>query len=144
MPHLAALATLLTGCSDQTDPHGEVASLGPFRAAATCGACHPQHFEEWKSSMHAFGGVDPVMIAAAVACLPIFFTGHLIARWEGGLFFFYYLAYMAYLVMDATEHRAEADFAAVMLLFVMPLTLLTLLICSFRAWRERSRAADSL
>ena len=25
----------------------------------------------------------PVMIAVAVACLPVFFTGHLIARWEG-------------------------------------------------------------
>ncbi len=27
----------------------------------------------------------PVMIAAAVACLPIFFNGHAIYRWEGGL-----------------------------------------------------------
>ena len=29
----------------------------------------------------------PVMVAVAVACLPIFFTGHVIARWEGWLFF---------------------------------------------------------
>jgi len=27
----------------------------------------------------------PVMLAVAVACLPIFFTGHLIARWRGAL-----------------------------------------------------------
>ena len=26
----------------------------------------------------------PIMIATAVACLPIFFTGHSISRWEGG------------------------------------------------------------
>jgi len=26
------------------------------------------------------------MIAAAVACLPIFYIGHRISRWEGGLF----------------------------------------------------------
>jgi cation:H+ antiporter len=29
----------------------------------------------------------PVKIAAPIACLPIFFTSHTIARWEGGLFF---------------------------------------------------------
>jgi len=32
----------------------------------------------------------PVMIGAAIACLPIFFTGNRIARWEGALFFAYY------------------------------------------------------
>jgi cation:H+ antiporter len=41
----------------------------------------------------------PVMIAVAVACLPIFFTGHMIARWEGVLFLAYYLAYTSYLLM---------------------------------------------
>jgi len=28
----------------------------------------------------------PVMIASAVACMPIFYIGHKISRWEGGLF----------------------------------------------------------
>jgi len=81
----------------------------------------------------------PIMIAAAAACLPIFFTGHRIARWEGGLFFFYFLAYMAYLVLDSTAHAASEHFALVLLVFVMPLTLLTLILCSFRAWREGRR-----
>ncbi|MBZ0268156.1 hypothetical protein K8I85_08365, partial [bacterium] len=27
--------------------------------------CHPQHFAEWVTSMHAFGSVDPVMLASA-------------------------------------------------------------------------------
>ena len=31
----------------------------------------------------------PIMVAVAVACLPTFFTGHLIARWEGFLFLAY-------------------------------------------------------
>jgi cation:H+ antiporter len=31
-----------------------------------------------------------VMLAVALACLPIFATGHVIARWEGALFFGYY------------------------------------------------------
>ena len=80
----------------------------------------------------------PIMLATAVACLPIFFTGHLIARWEGGLFFFYYLAYMTYLVMDSTGHAASEDFELVMGTFVIPLTLVTLFVCSFRSWRERA------
>jgi cation:H+ antiporter len=28
----------------------------------------------------------PVMVAVSLACLPIFFTGSMIARWEGALF----------------------------------------------------------
>ena len=39
----------------------------------------------------------PVMIAVAIVCLPIFFTGQRIARWESGLFLGYYAAYTLYL-----------------------------------------------
>ena len=45
----------------------------------------------------------PVMLAVAGACLPIFFTGHLIARWEGWLFFGYYVAYTLFLVWPASS-----------------------------------------
>ena len=38
-----------------------------------------------------------VMIAVALACLPVFMTGREIARWEGGVFLLYYAAYVAYL-----------------------------------------------
>lgn len=69
----------------------------------------------------------PVMIAVAIACLPIFFN-NLIERWEGGLFLAYYIAYTSYLFLNATQHSALSTFSAVMLWFVLPLTLLTLLI----------------
>ena len=49
----------------------------------------------------------PIMIAVAVACLPVFFTGHVIARWEGGLFLAYYLAYTAYLILAATNEAVS-------------------------------------
>ena len=75
----------------------------------------------------------PVMIAAAVACLPIFFTGNFIARWEGGLFFLYYLAYTAYLVLDAMKHEFSRTLAGVMVVFVMPLTVMTLLVTVYRS-----------
>jgi cation:H+ antiporter len=68
----------------------------------------------------------PVMVAVALACLPIFFTGNLIARWEGVLFFGYYILYTIYLLLSSTQHDALPAFSNVMLLFVLPLTAVTL------------------
>jgi cation:H+ antiporter len=79
----------------------------------------------------------PVMIAAAAACLPIFFTGHSIARWEGALFLFYYVAYAAFLILKATEHDALPAFSGVMAAFVLPLTAATLAVLAYRAMRQR-------
>jgi cation:H+ antiporter len=78
----------------------------------------------------------PVMIAVAVACLPVFFTGGVIARWEGALFFGYYVAYAAYLVLDSTGHDALPAYSAVMLQFVLPLTIVTLLVLLLHALRR--------
>ncbi len=83
----------------------------------------------------------PVMLTVMVACLPIFFTGYLIARWEGLLFLGYYLAYTAYLILNATQHAVLPLFNMVMLLFVLPLTAITLLVLAFRAWRAQSVSA---
>jgi cation:H+ antiporter len=79
----------------------------------------------------------PVMIAVAVACLPIFFTGYTIARWEGWLFLGYYVAYTAYLLLDATGHDALPAFSGVLGLFVLPLTAVTLLVLVTRAARTQ-------
>ena len=76
----------------------------------------------------------PVMVAVAVACLPIFFTGHLIARWEGALFLTYYAVYSAYLILDAAGHDAQAGFSMVMGGFVLPLTVITLIVLTWRHW----------
>ena len=76
----------------------------------------------------------PVMIATAVACLPIFFTGQVVARWEGALFLGYYGAYMGYLFLAATQHDALPAFSTAMWTFVVPLTVLTLLGASLREW----------
>jgi len=78
----------------------------------------------------------PVMLAVAVACLPVLFTGHLIARWEGAVFLGYYVAYTAYLVLNAQQHDALEDVTLVMRTVVIPLTVLTL---AAVAWRELKR-----
>lgn len=68
----------------------------------------------------------PVMLAVAIACLPIFYTGNRISRWEGMLFISYYVAYSAYLGLDAVGHDQLGMFSNMMLLFVIPLTVITL------------------
>ncbi|MFN8823174.1 MAG: calcium/sodium antiporter [Betaproteobacteria bacterium] len=68
-----------------------------------------------------------VMLAVAIACLPVFFTGREIARWEGAVFLGYYAAYVAYLILAAQQHDALPAFSNVMLVFVIPLTLATLI-----------------
>ncbi|MGF1614079.1 MAG: calcium/sodium antiporter [Gammaproteobacteria bacterium] len=74
-----------------------------------------------------------VMIGAAIACLPIFFTGNRIARWEGALFFGYYLAYLTYLILEAMHHPALPGFNLALLGFVLPLTVVTLTVSVWRA-----------
>lgn len=83
----------------------------------------------------ALGFDIPVMIAVAVACLPVFFTDHLIARWEGVLFLFYYGAYTAYLILAAAQHEALRGFNLLMIYFVIPITVLTLGVLAVRARR---------
>lgn len=79
----------------------------------------------------------PVMIAVAVACLPVFLHGHRISRWEGALFLGYYLAYTLYLILAATHHQTLPVFSTVMLGFVLPLTTVTLGVLLLRALREQ-------
>ncbi|BEE17801.1 sodium:calcium antiporter [Aeromonas enteropelogenes] len=77
----------------------------------------------------------PVMIAVALACLPIFFTGYTIARWEGALFLAYYIAYTVWLVLHATASPMQGSFMEAMTGFVLPLTAVTLAVLAARAWR---------
>ena len=73
-----------------------------------------------------------VMIAVAVACLPIFLTGREIARWEGGVFVAYYAAYVTYLILAAQDHDALEEYSGVMMGFVLPLTVVTLVVVLLR------------
>lgn len=80
----------------------------------------------------------PVMMAASVACLPIFVRGLEVARWEGAIFFGYYVAYTLYLLLNAAHHAALPYFSGVMLWFVIPLTAVTVLTILFRERRMAS------
>jgi cation:H+ antiporter len=84
-----------------------------------------------------FGFDLPVMVAAALVCLPVFFTGGVISRWEGVVLLGYYLAYTAYLVLAANDHDALGVFSSTMLWFVLPLTVLTLTVTTLQSFRKR-------
>ncbi len=68
----------------------------------------------------------PLMIAAAVVLLPLAFTGSVIRRWEGALLLTLYLVYLVYTVLIAAENPLRQGFSTVMLWFVAPLVVLTL------------------
>ena len=82
------------------------------------------HFDAW------------VMLAVALACLPIFISGREIARWEGVVFLLYYAAYTAYLILASQAHDALQQFSVVMLYFVVPLTVITMAVSLFKHRRE--------
>lgn len=83
----------------------------------------------------------PVMIAVAVACLPIFFAGNLISRGNGIAFLGFYVAYLAYLILTATDHEGLGTLRTAMVYFILPLTALTLIFITVREFKRRKLKA---
>lgn len=78
----------------------------------------------------------PVMIAVAVACLPVFYVGHIISRWNGAMLFAYYLAYTASFAIAETAPGFYRTFSFVMFGIIVPLTVVTLLTGVVRTIRQ--------
>jgi len=76
-----------------------------------------------------------VMLAVAIACLPVF-ASRQIARWEGAVFVIYYIAYTTYLVLAAQQHDALHTYSAVMMSFVIPITIVTLLVVLLQSSKQ--------
>lgn len=86
----------------------------------------------------------PVMLVVAIACLPVFFTGHVISRWEGVFFLFYFMAYSTWLILDATGHQFRRSFAELMSIFILPITGVTLVLVLLRSMRNsRKRISEA-
>ncbi|MCA9175462.1 MAG: calcium/sodium antiporter [Planctomycetales bacterium] len=84
----------------------------------------------------------PVMLAVAAVCLPIFYTGMSVARWEGALFLGYYAAYVLYLILQANEHDALDTYSTILFGYLAPLTLLTLGGLAARSWMRPNPPAS--
>lgn len=62
----------------------------------------------------------PILLAAVVLLTAFAFTGLVIARWEGALFFVLYLVYVSYLVLDSIGSEAAPIIGSIMVWFVLP------------------------
>ena len=80
-----------------------------------------------------------VLIAASLLCIPVFYTGFRIARWEGGLFLFFYFSYLFYLYLSNTGHAWLDEFTYIMIYFIFPVVGLALIIVTALEWKKRFR-----
>lgn len=80
----------------------------------------------------------PIMVLIALVCLPLFFTGGVFSRPEGGLFLGYYAAYTLFLILAASQHAALPHFSNIMFYFVVPITLVIIIINAAREFSGRN------
>ncbi len=85
----------------------------------------------------------PLMVATAVACLPIFYTGLTVDRREGIMLLAFYVAYIVYLLLVAQDAPAAATYGNVLVFGVVPITGLVLGSLALRTWRS-GRLAGAL
>ena len=81
-----------------------------------------------------------VMVAVSLACLPVFMLGREIGRRRGLMFLGFYVAYVTYLILGAQQHDALDEFSAVMISFVLPITIVTLVAMVIRDQKKRDAA----
>ncbi len=78
----------------------------------------------------------PVMLAATFVLVPIVWRGFKIERWEGALFIGFYALYVAFLVLDASDHSAAGALGTAALI-VAPLVVLGFSVTGAQAWSRR-------
>ncbi len=82
----------------------------------------------------------PVMVAVAVACLPIFANGYVLNRWEGIAFLVAYAGYLTWLVLDATDHVSRDAYGDVAVFLVAPIVTVTIATLWYRGRSNGSAA----
>jgi len=87
--------------------------------------------------MAAFG--IPVMAVVCFSCLPVFFAGGAIRRWEGALFLFYFVVYLTYLVLSELKDARILTLRQALIWYVAPLTVVTLAVSVTQEIRSRRR-----
>jgi len=118
---------------------GNVVGSNIFNILAVLGLSSAVSPEGIQVSSAALNFDIPVMIAVAISCFPIFYTGKSIARWEAILFLGYYAAYSIYLILDSSKHDQLPIFNFVMISFVIPITILTLIVTTVRSYQAKRK-----
>ncbi len=61
---VVVFAILLAACGGTDDPlSGPTMTIEQLQDPGTCKTCHPKHYQQWASSMHAYASDDPVFLA---------------------------------------------------------------------------------
>lgn len=79
----------------------------------------------------------PVMLAVAVLCLPVFYSGYRVTRVEGLLLLALYLAYGLHIISFTTGMPLADTLEKLMIHFVLPLLAVFLAFGTVRAWRRQ-------
>jgi cation:H+ antiporter len=66
----------------------------------------------------------------------MFARGYALRRWEGVMFLAFYAAYLTWLVLDSTDHAIRDEYAVGILGFMLPLSVVTLVVIWFRGRGE--------
>ncbi len=91
-------------------------------------------------SPHAVYIDMPVMALCAIMCLPIFFTWHVISRWEGWLLLSCYAVYVVFLFLDAAQSAILPHFNNILMYGVLPGVMLILFATTVWELIERRRS----
>jgi len=81
----------------------------------------------------------PVMLAATIVLLPICWNGFMVKKWEGSFLALFYIAYVAYLIMEAGDSTAPELYRTAMLIIV-PLVMVVYGAAGFQGWRKHRAA----
>jgi cation:H+ antiporter len=82
----------------------------------------------------------PVMIAATIVLIPICWNGFEIKRWEGILLAAFYVAYVAYLILESGESTVLETYRTMMLI-VVPVVMIAFGAAGVQGWRRHRHQA---
>jgi hypothetical protein len=52
-----------SACTNEPEPPRQYAEVTALYDSKRCASCHPEHYDEWSASMHAYAAEDPVFLA---------------------------------------------------------------------------------
>lgn len=84
----------------------------------------------------------PVLLASAIACLPIFARGNRIDRWEGVLFILSFFAFLGCLYVRSSEQYSFPRMNAMAWRITLPLVAVTMIIVILRILKKRKSLSN--
>ena len=82
----------------------------------------------------------PVMSIVLFACLPVFFAGQAIRRWEGVMFLSFFAIYLAHLVLEDIQDERVLTLQNAVVWFIAPLAVVTVAVSVWREFRKPTAA----